>query len=323
MRKRVLISAVAAAAVAVGTALAQTGGGFDLSWFSVDGGGGASSGSGYTLTGSIGQPDASSGLSGGGFTLTSGFLAAALPAQATTTPTATPLPGTPSPTPTPTPVPNTPTPTPLPDTPTPTPVVGTATPSPVPGTELESVQIPLVSGFNLIALPVGCAVPMNAKQLTDLVSTQGLSNAVTVDSVQRWGVGGAQGFDGWLPGSPNPFLIEPGQGYFVKVSGAPSGFSVSVTGQPCTQSTPLDFLVAGFNLIGVPFSSRAGGHDAKTLSDLIEGAGGVVNSVQRWGVGGSQAFDGWLPEAPNPFPIDPKAGYFVKVSAAPTASVQP
>lgn len=52
-------------------ALAQSGGGFDLSWSSVDGGGGSSSGGGYTLSGTAGQPD-SGVLSGGNFTLYGG-----------------------------------------------------------------------------------------------------------------------------------------------------------------------------------------------------------------------------------------------------------
>ena len=36
----------------------QTGGGYDLSWWTVDGGGGEISGGGYTLYGVAGQPDA-------------------------------------------------------------------------------------------------------------------------------------------------------------------------------------------------------------------------------------------------------------------------
>ncbi len=52
-------------------ALAQTGGGYDLSWYTIDGGGSATGG-GYTLTGAIGQPDAAS-ASGGGYSLTGGF----------------------------------------------------------------------------------------------------------------------------------------------------------------------------------------------------------------------------------------------------------
>ena len=53
-------------------ALAQTGGGYDLSWHTVDGGGGTSGGSGYTLAGTIGQPDAGQ-MTGGEYALVGGF----------------------------------------------------------------------------------------------------------------------------------------------------------------------------------------------------------------------------------------------------------
>ena len=52
--------------------LAQSGGGYDLSWSTTDGGGGASSGGIFDLTGTIGQPDAGV-MSGGAFTLAGGF----------------------------------------------------------------------------------------------------------------------------------------------------------------------------------------------------------------------------------------------------------
>jgi hypothetical protein len=52
---------------------AQSGGGFDLTWNSVDGGGVTfSSAAGYTLGGTAGQPDAAT-WSGGGYTLSGGF----------------------------------------------------------------------------------------------------------------------------------------------------------------------------------------------------------------------------------------------------------
>ncbi len=51
--------------------------GYDLSWWTVDGGGTASSAEGYTLTGAIGQPDADL-LVGGGYTLSGGFWAGLL-----------------------------------------------------------------------------------------------------------------------------------------------------------------------------------------------------------------------------------------------------
>ncbi len=57
----------------VSTALAQSGGGYDLTWNTIDGGGATfSTGGGYTLGGTIGQPDAGQ-MSGGGYTLAGGF----------------------------------------------------------------------------------------------------------------------------------------------------------------------------------------------------------------------------------------------------------
>jgi hypothetical protein len=54
-------------------ALAQSGGGYDLSWSTVDGGGGTfSTGGGYSLGGTAGQPDAGL-VTGGIYVLGSGF----------------------------------------------------------------------------------------------------------------------------------------------------------------------------------------------------------------------------------------------------------
>src|SRR6476660_9303310 len=70
-----VVLVLAAAAV-----YAQVGGGYDLSWSSVDGGGGTSSSGGiYALGGTIGQPDAGQ-LSGGTYSLTGGFWGVADPA---------------------------------------------------------------------------------------------------------------------------------------------------------------------------------------------------------------------------------------------------
>ncbi|MCS7283264.1 MAG: hypothetical protein RMK65_06150 [Anaerolineae bacterium] len=68
---------VALLALPAPVALAQTGGGYDLSWWTVDGGGYTwSEGGGYSLGGTIGQPDAGV-LQGGGYTLVGGFWSAA------------------------------------------------------------------------------------------------------------------------------------------------------------------------------------------------------------------------------------------------------
>ena len=60
-------------ALAVGAVYAQAGGGYDLTWNTVDTGGATfSTGGGYTLGGTAGQPDAAV-WSGGGYTLSGGF----------------------------------------------------------------------------------------------------------------------------------------------------------------------------------------------------------------------------------------------------------
>lgn len=60
----------------VSTARAQTASGYDLTWSTIDAGGGTfSAGSGFTVGGTIGQPDAGT-HSGAGFMLIGGFWAA-------------------------------------------------------------------------------------------------------------------------------------------------------------------------------------------------------------------------------------------------------
>jgi hypothetical protein len=56
----------------VSIAVAQTGGGYDLTWSTVDGGGGTVNGGAYTLDGTLGQFDAGV-MSGGAYTLSGGF----------------------------------------------------------------------------------------------------------------------------------------------------------------------------------------------------------------------------------------------------------
>jgi hypothetical protein len=51
---------------------AQSGGGYDLTWSTIESGGATSNGGGFALTGTIGQADAGS-LSGGTYSLYGGF----------------------------------------------------------------------------------------------------------------------------------------------------------------------------------------------------------------------------------------------------------
>jgi hypothetical protein len=51
---------------------AQSGGGYELSWSTVDGGGGTSAGGNFRVAGTVGQPDAGS-IAGGSYELAGGF----------------------------------------------------------------------------------------------------------------------------------------------------------------------------------------------------------------------------------------------------------
>ena len=83
-----LTTALAATLTASAIALAQTGGPFDLSWYTIDSGGVVNASAGpFTLSGTVGQgQDAAEPLTGGPFTLRGGF-------WAFTRDTATPCPG--------------------------------------------------------------------------------------------------------------------------------------------------------------------------------------------------------------------------------------
>lgn len=73
MMARRLILAIGAVLLIAGNIFAQSGGGFTLTTWTVDGGGGRSTGGAYILSGTVGQPDSGMSQTGGGYTLRGGF----------------------------------------------------------------------------------------------------------------------------------------------------------------------------------------------------------------------------------------------------------
>ncbi len=69
MSSKLAIGAVLGLAMVALTARAQS---YSVDWYSIDGGGGTSTGGVYSVTGTIGQPDAGH-MSGGNYTLDGGF----------------------------------------------------------------------------------------------------------------------------------------------------------------------------------------------------------------------------------------------------------
>ncbi len=79
LRRKILLALIAlilivfiAPSQSIAPASAQSGGGYNLTWNTIDGGGGMSTGGGYEVTGTIGEPDAGT-MSGGSYTLNGGF----------------------------------------------------------------------------------------------------------------------------------------------------------------------------------------------------------------------------------------------------------
>ena len=72
MTSRIMILVALALLALASAARAQSGGPYTLSWSTVDGGGGTSTGGANMLAGTTGQPDAGL-LAGGNYTLSGGF----------------------------------------------------------------------------------------------------------------------------------------------------------------------------------------------------------------------------------------------------------
>ena len=72
MKNMIHTTALLAALLAVPVLHAQSGGSYVLNWSTIDGGGGTSTGGVYSVSGTIGQPDAGK-MSGGNFSIEGGF----------------------------------------------------------------------------------------------------------------------------------------------------------------------------------------------------------------------------------------------------------
>jgi len=68
---------------------------YSIDWFTIDGGGGTSTGGVYSVSGTIGQPDAGGPMTNGQYSVTGGFWILPTAVQTTNTPTLTIVPASP------------------------------------------------------------------------------------------------------------------------------------------------------------------------------------------------------------------------------------
>ncbi len=77
------------------TAIAGPAQTYSIDWFTIDGGGGTSTGGVYSVSGTIGQPDAGTAMTNGQYSVTGGFWALPQAIQVTNAPVLTIAPATP------------------------------------------------------------------------------------------------------------------------------------------------------------------------------------------------------------------------------------
>jgi len=85
----------AAAFAFLATAIAASAQTYSIDWYTIDGGGGTSTGGVYSVSGTLGQPDAGGPMTNGQYSVTGGFWALPTAVQVTGAPTLTIVPTTP------------------------------------------------------------------------------------------------------------------------------------------------------------------------------------------------------------------------------------
>ena len=172
----------------------------------------------------------------------------------------------------------------------------------------KRAPVPLLTGLNLVGLPLGLTTAFSASDLAAQIGAQGGE----VAQVVRWDAA-SQSYVLWSAASPaaNDFLLNEGGGYFVLVVAPPAGGAWTFRGTPFTQRVPTTFVV-GLNMVSFPFMSQERSHDAVSLAGALRVQGTQVAQIIRWDPA-SQRFALWSAAAPaaNVFAISETEGYFV------------
>ena len=172
----------------------------------------------------------------------------------------------------------------------------------------------LITGWNLVALPLAPAVTLTAPQVCAAINASG--GPGTAFEIDRYVDGGWESHRCGLP--PNGYALEPGKGYFIRMS-RPAAWVMN--GTPHEGRLTYD-MVAGWNLIAFP--GLIGRYDAEQVIVALNAASAVGTSlpateIDMWEDAGWQGHLAGLPV--NRFAIEDGRGYFVRLSAPLTWAV--
>jgi len=172
----------------------------------------------------------------------------------------------------------------------------------------------LITGWNLVALPLAPAGTLTAPQVCEAINASG--GPGTAFEIDRYVDGGWESHRCGLP--PNGYSLEPGKGYFIRMA-RPAAWVMN--GTPHEGRLTYD-MVAGWNLIAFP--GLTGRYDAEQVIVALNAASAVgasppVTEIDRWEDAGWQGHLAGLPV--NRFAIEDGRGYFVRLSAPLTWAV--
>ena len=175
-----------------------------------------------------------------------------------------------------------------------------------------TIVVPLVEGLNLITIPANPETPITSSDMMQQIIDEGGSASLALN----WRTD-IQQFRTQVQGFPtNEFNVTPGLGFFVFIDagGVPASGGWTVTGSPFTAPVPLT-LVGSLNLIGVPYTDKAGGYNSSELMQAIIDAGGDATLALNWRTD-IQQFRTQVQGFPtNEFVVVPGLGFFIFIDA--------
>jgi hypothetical protein len=137
-----------------------------------------------------------------------------------------------------------------------------------PGGTSSTIDVQVVAGWNLLALPLQPQPAMIAQSLLDSLNAQ--SSVGNCSEVDQWNNSAWESYN-ILFGGTN-FQIVPGRGYFIYCA---TPFDWMVQGETFQSGVPLD-LLSGWNLIGVPYP------ETYTSPTLLTAIGADCLEIDRW-----------------------------------------
>jgi hypothetical protein len=172
------------------------------------------------------------------------------------------------------------------------------------------IAVPLVAGYNLIALPLEPETELDSETLAQRINAQGGS----CTSVIRYTGGEYRTHP--VGSSQEIFPIEVGKGYFVRCTGSSTldlnGYRFSTAGADLA-------LAAGYNLLGMPLDPTPGKYTSESAAVEINGQGGSATQVLRYAEG--QFHTHPVGSSQEIFELVPGTGYFIRCAAGSTWTV--